>query len=138
MARRGENIYKRKDKRWEGRFLKGYNSDGKAQLGYVYAKSYREVREKLAVAKQETSKNIGSNQQNLSHFFDEWLLLCRNRVKASTYVKYHTTINRHLKPNLGQYLPQKMHAVLIEDFSNTLLKSGLSVKTVRDILTILK
>lgn len=24
MSRRGENIYKRKDGRWEGRYIKGY------------------------------------------------------------------------------------------------------------------
>ena len=31
MAKRGENIYKRKDGRWEGRFIKGYDLSGKAQ-----------------------------------------------------------------------------------------------------------
>ena len=46
MPRRGENIYKRKDGRWEGRYIKGY-SYGKAQYGYVYASSYAEVKEKL-------------------------------------------------------------------------------------------
>lgn len=38
MARRGENIYKRKDNRWEGRYIKGYDFKGKVQFGYVYAK----------------------------------------------------------------------------------------------------
>lgn len=31
MARRGENIYKRKDGRWEGRYKSGIKSDGKTQ-----------------------------------------------------------------------------------------------------------
>ena len=47
MAKRGENIYKRKDGRWEGRFIKGYDLSGKAQYGYVYAHSYADVKEKL-------------------------------------------------------------------------------------------
>ena len=47
MAKRGENIYKRKDGRWEGRFIKGYDLSGKAQYGYVYAHSYTNVKEKL-------------------------------------------------------------------------------------------
>lgn len=51
MARRGENIYKRKDGRWEGRYIKGKNSDGKAAYGYVYSKTYNEVKEKLIKAK---------------------------------------------------------------------------------------
>ena len=29
MSRRGENIYKRKDGRWEGRYIKGYAPDKK-------------------------------------------------------------------------------------------------------------
>lgn len=39
MPRKGENIYKRKDGRWEGRYIKG--RDGKKAIyGYVYSKSY--------------------------------------------------------------------------------------------------
>ena len=36
MARRGENIRKRKDGRWEGRYIKARTSEGKVQWGYVY------------------------------------------------------------------------------------------------------
>ena len=48
MARRGENIYKRKDGRWEGRYKCGFTNDGKAKYRSVYAHSYAEVRAKLA------------------------------------------------------------------------------------------
>lgn len=138
MARRGENIYKRKDNRWEGRYVKGYDYKGKTQFGYVYAKTYREVREKLTAAKQNTISKPTSNRKNFSCFCDEWLILSRNRVKESTYVKYHNTVNRHLKPELGNYLPQNLNTVLIEEFSNKLLITGLSPKTVRDVLVVLK
>lgn len=36
MSRRGANIYKRKDGRWEGRYIKE-RSDGRIKYGYVYA-----------------------------------------------------------------------------------------------------
>ena len=36
MARKGENIHQRKDSRWEGRYIKGRNTQGKAVWGYVY------------------------------------------------------------------------------------------------------
>ena len=49
MSRKGENIYKRKDGRWEGRYIKGYDSNNKAIYGYVYAKSYREVKEETPI-----------------------------------------------------------------------------------------
>lgn len=40
MSKRGENIYKRKDGRWEGRYIKCRTLHGKIQYGYVYGKSY--------------------------------------------------------------------------------------------------
>ena len=45
MARRGENIRKRSDGRWEGRYIKGRSAEGKPCWGYVYGASYAEVRE---------------------------------------------------------------------------------------------
>ena len=139
MSRRGENIYKRKDNRWEGRYIRGYDMTGKPRLGYVYAKSYREVREKLASAKVLGVPDTVPDKKYFDIYCREWLLLCRNRVKESTYVKYHTIVNKHLSPVLGNYLPQNLNTIIIEDFSNNLLNvKGLSPKTVRDILTVIK
>lgn len=45
MSRIGKNIYKRKDGRWEARYIKSYEN-GIAKYGYLYAKSYSEAREK--------------------------------------------------------------------------------------------
>ena len=53
MPKKGENIYKRKDKRWEARYIRGYKADGSARYGYCYAKTYREAREKLIAAKAD-------------------------------------------------------------------------------------
>ncbi|MDE5860474.1 MAG: site-specific integrase, partial [Oscillospiraceae bacterium] len=47
MARRGENIYKRKDGRWEGRYKNGFKPNGKTKYSSVYGKSYAEVRSAL-------------------------------------------------------------------------------------------
>ena len=46
MPRRGENIYKRKDGRWEARYVKEITCDGKKKYGSVYATSYKEVKVK--------------------------------------------------------------------------------------------
>ncbi len=137
MSRRGENIYKRKDGRWEGRYLRTRTPAGKAKFGYVYAKSYREVKEKLSLAKQGI-KDKSEKSRLLADFCDEWLTLSRNRVKESTYVKYYNTVNRHIKPQLGGCLPKNMNTVNIEQFSNSLLSQGLSRKSVKDILIVLQ
>ena len=55
MARRGENIYRRKDGRYEGRYIKYYDISGKAVYGYVYSKSYADVKNSLQSAKPKSS-----------------------------------------------------------------------------------
>ena len=53
MARRGENIRKRKDGRWEGRYIKARTPEGKIQWGYVYGTAYAEVKQVLIRKKAE-------------------------------------------------------------------------------------
>ena len=50
MPRRGENIYKRKDGRWEGRYIADRKPDGGALYRSVYGTTYADVRQKLAVS----------------------------------------------------------------------------------------
>ena len=56
MARRGDNIHKRKDGRWEGRYKDGYRADGSVKYSSVYAYSYSECKKKLTDAQSSTSK----------------------------------------------------------------------------------
>ena len=53
MARRGENIHKRKDGRWEGRYIKARTPEGKIQWGHVYGMVYAEVKWVLIQKKAE-------------------------------------------------------------------------------------
>ena len=46
IGRKGENIFHRKDGRWEARYVKGYSFHGKCIYGYLYGKSYQEVKNK--------------------------------------------------------------------------------------------
>ena len=43
MPKKGENIYKRKDGRWEGRYIVSYTPEHKAKYAYVYGRTYGEV-----------------------------------------------------------------------------------------------
>lgn len=142
MSRKGENIYKRKDNRWEARYIKGYHPDGSAKFGYCYGKSYREAKRKLTEAKASLISgkpvSTATKKRRIAFYCDEWLRLNRDRVKQSTYVKYSGMVEKHIKPRLGGYLVQSLSSLLIEEFSHDLLfEEALSPKTVKDILTIL-
>ena len=60
MARHGENIYKRQDGRYEGRYVTGKTKDGKTRFGYVYARQYAEVRRLLLEKKALQQKRMGT------------------------------------------------------------------------------
>lgn len=142
MSRKGENIYKRKDKRWEARYVKSYHPDGSPKYGYCYGKTYREAKQKVMAAKAAllTGRHMpnSAKRRRFSFYCDEWLRLNRNRIKESTYVKYSNNLEKHIKPHLGGCLVQSLSSLIIEQFSHDLLcKEGLSPKTVKDILTML-
>ena len=53
MCKHGENIYRRKDGRYEGRYVIGHGPKGRTKFGYVYGRTYGEVRRKLTQRKAE-------------------------------------------------------------------------------------
>ena len=141
MARRGENIYKRKDGRWEGRYIKGKNSEGKAIYGYVYSKTYNEVKEKLSKAKLDCQVFFLSenSKSTFSEFAIQWLESVNKNCKLSTYVKYRNTINKHILPILGKYQLHQIETKEINAFCYEKLQNDtISPKTIKDMLSIIK
>lgn len=69
MARRGENIYRRKDGRWEGRYKCGFSADGKAKYRSVYARTYNEVKEKLSEIKAEPVSVLTARKLTVKELF---------------------------------------------------------------------
>ena len=47
MCKHGENIYRRKDGRYEGRYVIGRAPKGRTKFGYGYGRTYGEGRRKL-------------------------------------------------------------------------------------------
>lgn len=99
MARRGENIRKRSDGRWEGRYI--VRTNGSGQYRSVYAKTYLEVKEKLLKAKVNAAAREPSDSQKQEDvrfgvIAEEWLLQVKDTRKQSTYVKYSVIYNTYL------------------------------------------
>lgn len=138
MARHGENIYKRKDGRWEGRYIKGYSVDGKTQNGYVYGKTYKEAKEKLTSAKAniKPSSKIIYSDMTVSMWFDKWLEN-QKRIKRSTYTTYLSNINKHIKERLGKIKLKMLTEEHIQRFIDE-LSVNLAPKSVRSVFSILR
>ena len=115
MAKRGENIRKRKDGRWEGRFIKGRKSDRTAIWGYIYGHSYTEVKEKLSIKKMEVQQ-FALNVENptFSELSLTWESSIFLGVKSSTAAHYHYTLQHYILPVLGQYRVQALNESILE------------------------
>ena len=145
MPRRGENIHKRKDGRWEGRYIDFHRSDGKAHYKSVYAMSYTEVREKMnklkAVPRVQRPLTSLVTMEQLSLL---WLENKKVQIKESSYASYYQVIHGHIVPYFKNIKASAMTCDLVNQFIRDKLAHGriadggeLSAKRVNDILNVL-
>jgi len=145
MARRGENIYKRKDGRWEARYPKSY-ADGHIVYGYVYGQTYSEVKSKrrqLLVDTKTSSPSItakSNSEKVMRDLANEWLNIKRGLVKEATYVRYRHLYEKHIDERFGTIKLYKLDVAAIEAYIRSKQKTttcdGLAPKTVQDILSV--
>ena len=144
MSRKGENIYHRKDGRWEARYIRSRSEDGKAVYGYVYGKTYKEAREKrLHAMIIPIRKNPGKrNAKMFSALSASWLTENKPKWKESTMRKYEQQLITYLIPAFGN---RPFCSITTDEmsgfFSRLIAKdcgAGLSPSTVRPLLSIMK
>lgn len=140
MPRRGENIYKRKDGRWEGRYRIGHDQNGNLRYRSVYGKSYQAVKDRLINLKSQiASKQYRpSGRVTVNELFTEWFTAIQNRVKASTFANYRLKADKHILPAFGRTRYENLTPNLLHAFITEKIGSGLSPKYVSDIVIVFK
>ena len=139
---KGENIFRRRDGRWEARYIKGRELSGKIKYGYCYGKTYREAKEKAEICKAALASGnplpTSVTQNVFSVYCMGWLSVKKGKVKESTYIKYSTIVEKHIIPKLGKCCPLGFTTELMDDFIKELqFEDELAPKTVHDILVVL-
>ena len=154
MAKKRANgdgsIRKRKDGRWEGRYVVGHDPvTGKMISRNVLGKTQAEVKEKLRTA-IENSKRLDYTQTGkytVGQWMDEWFeAYAKVKVRPSSHQTYKGYIENHIKPNIGDIPIEKLTSLQLQKFYRLLLTEGrvpriesekqprgLSAKTVRNI-----
>lgn len=125
MARHGENIRKRQDGRWEGRYAVYSEEKGRKVYRSVYGRTYEIAREKLTIQKnllREASEPgdardlpqrdirfapdspdkpegeaYSSGEKSFGLIAGEWLCEVQGARKRSTYIKYSYIYHTHLE-----------------------------------------
>lgn len=146
MSRRGENIRKRKDGRWEARYVKARDVTGKIHYGYIYGKTYREVKQKKAefMTKTPIIKHSQDNKHHLKSNItlnaaaEYWKIDIRHTIKDSTFCSYLTNLERHILPAIGDYPVREITSETVRLFVESLTAQGLAAGSIHVILTILK
>lgn len=153
MSRKGENIYKRKDGRWEGRYIKARSQSGKAVYGYVYAPTYKEAKRKRSQAIINIESNLTAfhkiSENTIPSCFirklaDDWMNSIQSQIKKSSYVKYHNILHSYILPEFDNVPLNELTSSRIQKFCDDLLihggssGEGLSPKTVLDILSLMR
>ncbi len=147
MSKKGENIYKRNDGRWEGRYKCGFDENGKTKYKSVYSKSYKECKVKLNNARNayETGKSEIKIIMTVKELLFLWFNSIFINIKKSTADTYLAIINNHVLPIMGGMSVN----IVTTDFLNKFVTEkitdgrlnktgGLSAKTVQNIVGVLK
>lgn len=127
-----ENIYLRKDGRYEGRLTE----NGSHKLRYFYGKSIEEVKRKIQEYKE--NQNYSDISLTVKMIFWEWMEVSRFRIKESTAANYIGKAEAHLLPAFGDIRADRLEATQLCEFITCKLNSGLSPNYVADIVILLK
>lgn len=138
MARRGENIYKRKDGRWEGRYKCGFKPDGSAKYVSVYGKCYADVKMMISQKRVVSAKKTAPRNLTVKNLFEQWFESIRLNVKESTFANYYMKYQKHILPSIGYMSYDKVTAENLNAFIQEKINNGLSAKYVADIAGIIK
>lgn len=144
MPRRGDNIRKRKDGRWEARYPLDDCTEGVKKYKSVYGKTYGEAKEK-----REKMISLGKykplrNDIVFKDVLDAWQNANRIRLKEASVSRYQNLIDTHILPKLGGVKMRQFDASLINCFLTSKLeegrldgKGGLSASYIRSMILVI-
>ena len=120
-------VRKRSDGRWEGRIVVGHKEDGKPIFRSVFAKTQKELVDKLH-SNIETFRDVELKENHnltLGAWLDKWLEeRMRFTVRESTLDGYRRIAEHYIKPHLGDKKIGSVTTADIQKMYNWLRENG--------------
>ena len=133
-------IRQRKEGLWEAKYSYR-DAAGNLQRRSLYAKTQREVSEKLRAALMTIDRGDQplTDRQTVGQFLDRWLVdVVKPSVRPKTHYSYAQLVRLHLLPGLGRHQLAKLTAQHVQAFMNAKLAAGLSARTVQYLRAVLR
>lgn len=119
MPRKGENIYRRKDGRWEGRIRQEDALPGRRNYVSVYGKTYKEVKSKMEMVK--TGQNpSGKGFPDVEEAAGIWIEDREGYWKPTTCAAYRQALEKYIIPCLGKVKINRLDNKVLENFASAL------------------
>ena len=125
---------------YEARYTEGFDpGTGKQIQRSITDKSKKVVAQKLraAMADLDAGTYKAPCKMTVAQWLDIWVAEYLNSVKPLTKHNYNKQVQKHLKPALGAARLETLDTHTIQRFYNSLIASGLSPKTVKNVHGIL-
>jgi len=131
-------IRQRADGSWEGRYTLGRDrKTGKQVQKSIYGRTQKEVAAKLRqiTVELEDRPRYAPVEMTVGEWFKIWYDEYTLNVKPQTRNLYHSYIETHIKPQLGEIKLSRLSGAMIQRFYNDLIRRDepLSPKTVKNI-----
>ena len=133
MPNNNQNIYQRRDGRWEGRIYKS----GTHKYRSVYAPTYEQAREKMAMLKASESISAQNRYLTLGDVIDLWLE-SRGNIKPTSLACYHSKITEHILPFFENIPYTSLTPADLERFKTAKLSAGFSDNYIASMVVIIK
>ena len=127
--KRGEGTVRlRKDGRWEGRVVVGYDEAGDPKTKNVLAKTKKECVEKLELLKEQCDDRRPTQvrpDMPFGAWMDYWYQnFSKPRLRPTTQLSYEGWIYNHLIPGLGHIQLNRLTQADLQQFFRTMKESG--------------
>ena len=127
--KRGDgSVHLRKDGRWEGRVVIGYDDNGYPKTKNVLAKNKKECLQRLKVLKGSLKKvepERLSSDMCFGAWLDHWYQnQCKPTIGSKTQTDYENRIYRHIIPEIGQIPLNRLTAADLQQFYRQLKQGG--------------
>ena len=121
-------VRQRKDGRWEGRIVIGYDDNGYPKTKNVLAKTKKECVEKLQKLKEECG-GLKPEKVRPEMPFGDWLTYwyenhSKPKIRPTTQETYESRIRLHIIPEIGDIPLNKLTQNDLQQFYGRLKKSG--------------